>query len=289
MEGEEWGAWEAAREKGLENIAYKVGVRISAMQIEYNRTGNRTSNFFTSISTQITDVILYDTKPIKRERRREPEGEFCYVLLASPKDKARTVISEFIEQEVQKNALFQKKMVEKAMEEELKKMDTPNSTTAPITQSPPLVKKRADYAKRNSFGINLSLEGSDDEVGMGVEVLEFHWSFLPFTSGGIGVYPYFIGGYESLESEDISFGGSLYAGLVYPLTANNGGFNARLYTDFVFNINNSGRYIIGAGFDAGLALTWSGLGFDLRYRGVVYEEQYVNSLGIGFVIMFDDL
>ncbi|MDR1216306.1 MAG: LPP20 family lipoprotein [Treponema sp.] len=287
--GEEWGAWEAAREAGLKDIAYKVETRISAMQIDYNlQTNNQELNFFTSISAQITDVILYDTRPIKRERRRGPEGESCYVLLAAPKDKARTVISEFIEQEVQKNPLFQRETAEKVMEAELKKMDTPNSTPAPITQSSSLVKKRADYAKRNSLGTNLSLEWSDGEVGMGVEVLEFHWSFLPFTSGGIGLYPCLIGGYDTLESEGIFLGGSLYAGLVYPLTINDGGFNTRFYTDFVFNIN-SGRYMTGLGFDAGLAITASGVGLDLRYRGVVYEGHYVNSLGIGFVTMFDDL
>ncbi|MDR0644415.1 MAG: hypothetical protein LBG05_05805 [Treponema sp.] len=289
VEEEEWDAWEAARKAGLKDIAYKVQSRIRAMQIDYNlQTSNHASNFFISVSTQITDVILCDTKPIKRERRRESGGEVCYVLLASPKDKARTVISEFIDHESQKNSLFQKETAKKVMQEELKKVDTPHPRTAPIPLSPSLLEERAGYAKRNSLGVvNMAVEWSDDEVGMGVEALEFHWSPLPFTSVGIGWYPYCIGGYGTLEFEDVALGGSLYAGVVYPLTTNDDGFNARIYTDFLFNIN-SGEYRTGYGFDAGLAITVSGWGFDIRYRGVVYEERYVTSLGVGFVMMSND-
>ncbi|MDR2151173.1 MAG: hypothetical protein LBO67_10310 [Spirochaetaceae bacterium] len=46
--------------------------------------------------------------------------------------------------------------------------------------------------------------------------------------------------------------------------------------------------MIGAGFTAGLTLTWYGLGIDIRYRGVVYDGHYVNALGIGIVFMFNE-
>jgi TolB-like protein len=152
-------------------------------------------------------------------------------------------------------------------------------------------KKRANYANRNSFGgLGFALEWSGDKIGMGVEMLEFHWSLLPFTSVGIGLYPYLVGGYNTLGFEDLAIGGSLYVGLVYPLTTNDSGFNARLYTDFLYNMKGvfSKGLTTGAGFDAGLALTWDGFGLEIRYRGVVYEGHYVNSLGIGFVMMFND-
>ncbi|MDR1957256.1 MAG: hypothetical protein LBQ30_10455 [Treponema sp.] len=146
---------------------------------------------------------------------------------------------------------------------------------------------RVEYAARNSLGLlNVALEWSGNIIGMGVEGADCHWSLLPFTSVGIGVYPYLLGGYDTWEFAPLVFGGSLYAGLVYPLTANAEDFNARLYADGLFNI--SWPVGIGIGFDAGIALTWDGLGFDIRYRGVGYEGNYVNSLGIGFVWMIND-
>jgi hypothetical protein len=151
------------------------------------------------------------------------------------------------------------------------------------TQAAQEWKERAKYAKRNSLGLlNFALEWSGDKRGLGWEFVDFHWSFLPFTSLGIGwYYPLLVGGYGFLEYDYITLGASLYAGLVYPLTTNAGLFNARLYADF------SG-FMSGFGFDTGIAFTWDGFGLDIRYRGVVYEGHYVNSLGIGLVIMYND-
>ncbi|MDR2394023.1 MAG: LPP20 family lipoprotein [Treponema sp.] len=277
VEGEEWDAWEEARNQGLLDIAEQVKTRILAMQADYNRqAGNKASNFFVSISTQITQVVEYDTKPVKRERRLNT----CYVLLRAPKDKARAIISDLIDQEVQKNPLFQKETAQTIAEIGVKPTPISISTLSPT----------GNYAKRNSLGINLALEWSDDELGMGVELLEFHWSFLSFTSVGIGWYPYFVGGYDTWEFETIALGASLYAGLVYPLATNHDGFNAWLYTDFLFTMQGvfDKGFMTGAGFDAGIALTWDGPGLDIRYRGVVYENHYANSLGIGFVQLFND-
>jgi hypothetical protein len=78
---------------------------------------------------------------------------------------------------------------------------------------------------------------------------------------------------------------------VYPLTTNDYGFNVRFYGDFLFNVQG-GRLGVstGLGFATGLALAWGwGGGIAIRYRGVVYEGHYVNSLGIGMVWMFNNM
>jgi hypothetical protein len=137
------------------------------------------------------------------------------------------------------------------------------------------------YAERKSLDLpNLALEWTDDITDVVGEV-DFHWSFLPFTSIGIGIYPFWVGGW----------GVSLYAGLVYPLTTNgwsHSDFNALIYADFLYNAQGTQQ---GLGFDAGLILSWdaysTAYGIDIRYRGIVYDGRYVNSIGIGFVILFD--
>ena len=114
---EEWSAWEAARDQGLQDIAHQVETRINAMQADYNRqTDNSTPNFFIRMSVHITQVILCDTKPIQRNRNN---GN-CYVLLASPKDKARAIITESIDDETKKNPLFQTTAAKEAMNKWLK-------------------------------------------------------------------------------------------------------------------------------------------------------------------------
>ncbi|MDR2808060.1 MAG: hypothetical protein LBB43_03535 [Spirochaetaceae bacterium] len=287
IEGEEWNAWEAARVQGLEFIAHQVETRIYAMQADYNKqAGNGASDFFISMTIHIVQIILRDTKPVQRVRI----DNTCYVLLSAPKDKARVIITESIDNEVKKNPLFQKETAIRVME------NMPAPTPAPVptqTQTPiptwtPTLSD-ADYARRNSLGGNFSLEWSDDKVGVGLELIELHWSFLPFTSIGISIYPYFLGGYHTLELMEyatIALGASLYAGLVYPLTTNYSGFNARLYADVLFNMQIANGF--GLGFDTGLALTVYGWGIDIRYRGMVYDEHYVNSIGIGLVFMFND-
>jgi DNA repair exonuclease SbcCD ATPase subunit len=100
VEEEEWSAWEEARDQALETIAHQVQARIYSMQEDYNSiTGDQTANFFISMNYHITQVILCDTKPSQRTRI----GRTCYVLLASPRDKARAIITESLDHEKQKN------------------------------------------------------------------------------------------------------------------------------------------------------------------------------------------
>ncbi|MDR0644416.1 MAG: LPP20 family lipoprotein [Treponema sp.] len=288
-------AWKVAEGRARESLRHQIETRIKAIQIDYEAwTERRAESFFTEV-LHVTSDVSVQAKRVKSEY----EGGKYYVL----------VITEGVEEEVLKRVLEQARKTndpnfEQAVKESMKRAsDKADSVIRKVNrerrkaererkaaQRAAKGEEQADYAKRNSLGINIAMEWAGDEVGMGVEALEFHWSLLPFTSVGIRWYPYFIGGYDTLEFEDIALGGSLYAGLVYPFTTYDY-FNVRLYTDVLFNMQGvlfDGKGLVGAGFDAGLAVTASGWGFDIRYRGVVYEEQYVNSFGIGFVMMFND-
>jgi hypothetical protein len=155
-------------------------------------------------------------------------------------------------------------------------------------------KSKKEYAKRNSLGaINIALEWSGEDVSVGLEGLEFHWSLLPYTSIGIGIYPYFYGGSTTVWPPDefnLAIGGAFYAGLVYPLT-HDSNFISKLYADGLFNISyalyNGGK--MGPGFDTGIVLIWDDfVGLDIKYRGIWYESNYVNSVGIGWVLTLFD-
>jgi hypothetical protein len=310
-------AWALAEERARESVRYQIETRVEAMQLDYvAQTGKRAEGFFTEVRHLVSDVIVQAQK-----YKSESEGNKYYVLVrtggieekvlelvkeyaqktndpdfeqAAKKamkrafDKAAAVIQR-AEGKAKEAELEKTEAARRVAEEERKKAEA-TRRAAEAAEAARKMRERADYAKRNSVGINLAFEWSGDKFGMGLESIESHWSFLPFTSVGIGWYPYFVGGYDTWEFETSALGASLYAGLVYPLATNDDGFNVRLYTDFLFTMQGvfDKGFMTGAGFDAGIALTWDGPGLDIRYRGVVYEGHYVNSLGIGFVWMSND-
>ncbi|MDR2151170.1 MAG: hypothetical protein LBO67_10295 [Spirochaetaceae bacterium] len=80
---------------------------------DYNqRTNDQSANFFISMNYHITQVILCDTKPLQRTRK----NQICYMLLASPRDKARAIITEALDHESQKNQAVQKETAKEVMD-----------------------------------------------------------------------------------------------------------------------------------------------------------------------------
>jgi hypothetical protein len=293
-------AWAIAEQRAQESLQHQLETRLAAMQLDFEiNTKKRAESFFTQVRHIISDISVRSEKV-----KSVAEGDKYYVLV-----RAKGIEEEVLEQIID----YAQKTKDPDFEQAAKKSMTHafDKAQAVIIKAEAKQKDKAqaalikaeakqkwdkllstvfsgaEYAKRNTVGeAAFAVEWSGDKTGMGLELLDFHWSFLPFTSVGMGLYPFEVGGYNSLGFETMTFGASLYAGLVYPFIKNDDDFNLRLYGDFLFTIQTGGT---GAGFATGLLFTWEGFGFDIRYRGVVYDGHYVNSLGIGVVFMFNDM
>jgi len=128
------------------------------------------------------------------------------------------------------------------------------------------------------------VDGEGDTAGGG-GVLGAHWSPLPFTVIGLepkaGVVIK-----EGVEDPAILGSVSLGLGLVYPFTD-----NVKLFGDGLFEIgsfdgmNGMIAKNITPGFDAGLDFWFdkAKMGFDIKYRGTWFENNYLHSVGIGLL------
>jgi hypothetical protein len=157
--------------------------------------------------------------------------------------------------------------------------------------------ERKTYAFRSYFDYLgcFSFHWGDEAAGGSLDILGFHWSFLPFTSIG---FQYSLLEVSFLKSGGLNMGGLFNAGLVFPLTTNDGGVNLSLYSDGLLKINlksySEGLLTehVTPGFDCGISFMWGEIddmrfGFDIKYQGLWYKNLYLNAIGIGLTWGFD--
>jgi hypothetical protein len=189
------------------------------------------------------------------------------------------------EQAIQQQAELEQKRKQDALAQEQRELERNREAQAQYV--------RHAYRNTGSYvAAPIFIEWGEDseQTSFGWEYASLTYSFIPFTSIGLGFYPVLSGGYGTVyENREFLLGMPLYAGLVIPLFGNysgSGGFMLKAFSDFVYQINFYGD-LNGMGFDVGLLFGWyssggAGLGFDLRYQRINYDGKYVNSIGIGF-------
>ncbi|MDR1176008.1 MAG: hypothetical protein LBK83_11135 [Treponema sp.] len=161
-------------------------------------------------------------------------------------------------------------------------------------------RERKEYAFRSSFDcLGFSFLWGDEVSGFSLDMLGLHWSFLPFTSIGLQGELGALGEGDLIDNGHLTGGIIFNAGLVFPLTTNAWGMNVSLYGDGLLEINlaepvQKGLLMerVTSGFDCGISFLWGEIddmrwGFDIKYRGLWYKDQYLNAIGIGLTWGFD--
>ena len=146
-------------------------------------------------------------------------------------------------------------------------------------------KQYSENAYRSSieYGVNHYVEWNNNYTGLYAEPIAVHWTFLPFTSVGLGAGFGF--GKTHDGQELFKAGVTPCAGLVIPIDE-----TIRFFGDGLMEVgyNDMGGFWGGAGvsvnpgFDAGIMFSFNnGLGFNLRYKGLwAGDGNYVHSFGI---------
>jgi len=177
-------------------------------------------------------------------------------------------------------------------------------TTTPVPASPPVVAKPppsrrkptepsepsafklySENAYRSSveYGVNHYVEWNANYTGLYAEPVAVHWTFLPFTSLGLGAG---FGYGKTGDGQEIFKGGvTPYAGLVVPINE-----TIKFFGDGFMEVgyNGMGGYFdvpvvsLNPGFDAGMLFSFkNGIGFNLRYKGIwAGDGNYIHSFGI---------
>jgi hypothetical protein len=149
-----------------------------------------------------------------------------------------------------------------------------------------------EYAVRNGFYSmeSLYLEWDATRQGVGLELLDFRYSLLPFTSIGISALLYTIFGDEGQEGI-FNVGITIHAGLILPITS-----WIQFFADGVLEMgrNDGGGILVqtewvslNPGYDLGIAFDFGTIGFDLKYKGTwLPDNRYINALGFGYTWNF---
>jgi hypothetical protein len=156
-------------------------------------------------------------------------------------------------------------------------------------------RKRVAFRYYMDVLVGVSFLWEDEAVGASWDGIGFHWSFLPFTSIGIQGEA---GGFSG--DPDYGVGGIIFnGGLVFPLAVTRDMF-VSLYGDGLLEINMAPSpegllaERVTPGFDCGISFVWDnpyGLppGFDIKYRGLWYQDRYRNAIGIALTMWFPSL
>lgn len=127
-----------------------------------------------------------------------------------------------------------------------------------------------------------------DKQGIGEELFTLHWSFLPFTSVGVGL------GLNGLFREGFAFphfvGITAQGGVVLPVTA-----EIKVFGDFVLEIGYGTAdriadtwFALNPGYDLGFVIMLDkDFGLEIKYKGIwMPENRYISALGFGWLWNF---
>ena len=139
------------------------------------------------------------------------------------------------------------------------------------------------YRSPIEYGVNHYIEWNNNYTGLYAEPIAVHWSFLPFTSVGLGAN---FGFGKTHDGQKLFKAGvTPYAGLVVPVNE-----TIRFFGDGLMEVgyNDMGGFLdipgiaMNPGFDAGMQFSFNnGMSFNLRYKGLwAGDGNYVHSFGI---------
>ncbi|MDR2486041.1 MAG: hypothetical protein LBD55_11710 [Treponema sp.] len=127
-----------------------------------------------------------------------------------------------------------------------------------------------------------------DKQGIGEELFTLHWSFLPFTSVGVGL------GLNGLFREGFAFphfvGITAQVGIVLPVSA-----EIKVFGDFILETGygTAGRaadtwFALNPGYDLGFVIMLDkDFGLEIKYKGILMpENRYISALGFGWLWNF---
>jgi hypothetical protein len=148
--------------------------------------------------------------------------------------------------------------------------------------------KRKSLAFRNHWDAASGYFQWGDEMSGGggsLLIAGVHWSPIPFTVLGLETR---FGALDIGGAKGAALGGAFTLGLVYPFNE-----HIKLFGDGIFEFGNFARmngFInknATPGFDAGLQFwfDYESIGFDIKYRGNWYENNYLHAIGIDFILL----
>lgn len=171
------------------------------------------------------------------------------------------------------------------------------SSDPPDPPNPPSVFVRyfqwgKEQALRNGFYSmeTIYLQWDAARLGVGLELFDFRYSLLPFTSLGISALVYSLFGDED-QGGTFNAGITVHAGFILPITS-----WLQFFADGVFEMGHndwggliaeSGGFSMNPGYDLGISFDLGNIGFDLKYKGTwLPDNHYVNALGFGYTWNF---